>query len=837
MSDLPTHANVVVIGAGIVGNSIVGHLAELGWRDIVQIDKGPLPNPGGSTGHASNFIFPVDHNREMAALNLDSQRQYIEMGVNTTCGGIEIARKPERLEELRRRMSSAKAWGIDASLLTPAQIKEMVPFINEDIILGGFYTPSVSVVDSLRAGTIFRERAQALGALQTFANIEVLDVETRDGAVKAVVTDQGRIEADYVVIACGVWSPRIAEMAGATIPLTPAVHQMIDVGPIPILEATNSELGFPIIRDMDTFCYERQSAGSMEVGSYAHRPIFMKPSEIPSIKASRLSPTELPFTAEDFDQQLEEALELMPDILSTAEMKYAINGLLSLTPDGFPLIGPTVEVKNLWSCAAVWIKEGPGAARMLAEWMTHGQPEVDPHHSDIARFYPYARNDFHVRARCAEHFNKTYGIVHPREQWASERDIRTAPYHDRTQALGAVYFQAGGWERPHWYESNAPLVEKYGVEDRPHEWDARWWSPIINAEHLAMREGVGIVDLAPFVVFDLSGPGTLAYLQNLTVNNVDVAIGKSVYTPMLDVNGGFRSDLTMMRLGDEQYRVVTGAFDGPRDKFWFESHLPDDGSVTFADNTSKCVTIGLWGPKAADVVSTLTDSDLSLDAFPYGTTQEVLFGSVTVRMFRISYVGEFGWELYVDMENARAVWDRVWDAGQPFGIVPVGGGVYGTTGRIEKGYRLMGSELDGEYSPVEAGLARPKVKSADFIGKAAYLKAREDGPAAICCTLTVEDHMSARDGIKRYMTGGEPILSVDGDRLVDAKGRVSVVTTAGAGPSVGKFLLLAYLPPAQAVVGTELRVMYMNELYPVRVAVAGSTPLFDPTDARMKSGT
>ena len=836
MSDLPTHANVVVIGAGIVGNSIVGHLAELGWRDIVQIDKGPLPNPGGSTGHASNFIFPVDHNREMAALNLDSQRQYIEMGVNTTCGGIEIARKPERLEELRRRMTSAKAWGIDASLLTSAQIKEMVPFINEDIILGGFYTPSVSVVDSLRAGTIFRERAHALGALQTFANIEVLDVETQNGAVKAVVTDQGRIEADYVVIACGVWSPRIAEMAGATIPLTPAVHQMIDVGPIPVLEATNCELGFPIIRDMDTFCYERQSAGSMEVGSYAHRPIFMKPSEIPSIKASRLSPTELPFTAEDFDQQLEEALELMPDILSTAEMKYAINGLLSLTPDGFPLIGPTVEVKNLWSCAAIWIKEGPGAARMLAEWMTHGQPEVDPHHSDIARFYPFARNDFHVRARCTEHFNKTYGIVHPREQWASERDIRTAPYHDRTQALGAVYFQAGGWERPHWYESNAPLVEKYGVEDRPHEWDARWWSPIINAEHLAMREGVGIVDLAPFVVFDLSGPGTLAYLQNLTVNNVDVAVGKSVYTPMLDVNGGFRSDLTMMRIGDEQYRVVTGAFDGPRDKFWFESQLPDDGSVTFADNTSKCVTIGLWGPRAHDVVSTLTESDLSLDAFPYGTTQEVLFGSLTVRLFRISYVGEFGFEIYADMENARAVWDRLWEAGQAFGIVPVGGGVYGTTGRIEKGYRLMGSELDGEYSPVEAGLARPKVKSADFIGKAAYLKAREDGPAAICCTLTVEDQTSPRDGIKRYMTGGEPILSVDGERLVDAKGRVSVVTTAGAGPSVGRFLLLGYLPPAQAVVGTELRVLYMNELYPVRVAVAGSTPLFDPTDARMKTG-
>ncbi len=399
MSEFPSTAKVVVIGAGIVGNSLVGHLAELGWRDIVQIDKGPLPNPGGSTGHASNFIFPVDHNREMAALNLDSQRQYEAMGVNVFSGGIEIARTDERMEELRRRMTSAKAWGVEAHMVTPAEIKELVPFINEEILVGGCHFPTVSCVDSLRAGTIFREQAQALGALQTFANVEVTSMEVVDGQIKAVVTDQGRIEAEYVVIAVGVWAPRLANMAGATIPLTPAVHQMIDVGPIPILEASGKEIGYPIVRDMDTFCYERQTGGSMEVGSYAHRPILMSADDIPSIKESRLSPTELPFTPEDFDDQLEQALELMPSILETAEMKYAINGLLSLTPDGFPVIGETVEVKNLWSCCAIWIKEAPGAARLCAEWMTHGQPEVDPHHSDIARFYDYARTDYHVRAR------------------------------------------------------------------------------------------------------------------------------------------------------------------------------------------------------------------------------------------------------------------------------------------------------------------------------------------------------------------------------------------------------------------------------------------------------
>jgi len=356
----------------------------------------------------------------------------------------------------------------------------------------------------------------------------------------------------------------------------------------------------------------------------------------------------------------------------------------------------------------------------------------------------------------------------------------------------------------------------------------------MNAEHLAMREGVGMIDLAPFVIFDISGPGALDYLQYLTVNNCNVAVGRSVYTPLLDARGGFRSDLTIMRMADDAFRVVTGAFDGPRDEHWFRTHLPTDGSVTFVDNTSAFATIGVWGPKARALVESITSSDVSDAALPYGTTAEVLFDSITVRLFRISYVGEHGWEVYVPSDNAQAVWDRLWEAGGAFGVTAVGAGVYGTTGRLEKGYRLMGAELDGEYTPVEAGLARPKVKSADFIGKEAYLAARAADPAAVLCTLTVEDHISPRDGIARYMTGSEPILTVDGARIVDAKGRPSVVTSAGAGPSVGKFLLLAYLPPEHAVVGTELRVRYMNEDYPVEVAVAGSRPLFDPDDSRMK---
>ena len=856
MSEVPSHAKVVVIGAGIVGNCLVGHLSRLGWTDMVLLDKGPLPNPGGSTGHASNFIFPTDHNKEMAFLTVDSQNQYIGLGLNNTCGGIEVARTPERMHEFTRRMTSAKAWGIDARLVTPAEIKEMVPFINEEILLGGYYTPSVSVVDSLASGTSMREEAVAKGALQVFANTEVLDIETTPvpgglPKVTAVVTNKGRIECEYVAIACGVWSPRIAEMAGATIPLTPAVHQMADVGPIDVLVESNKELAFPIIRDMDTFCYERQSAGSMEVGSYAHRPILMRPDDIPSNEAAALTPTELPLTYDDFEPQMEQAIELM-EMLGDAEIKYAINGLLSLTPDANPVLGECVEVRNLWSAAAVWIKEGPGIAQLVAEWMTYGYPHMcDPHGSDISRFYPHEKTEWHINARCNEHFNKTYGIVHPREQWASQRGMRRSPFYAREEALGAVFFDARGWERPQWYESNAGLMEKYpeACQPRQHEWDARWWSPITNAEHLAMRESVGMVDLTAFNEFDFEGPGACDFLNWVCVNNVDVAVGRSVYTPLLTPQGGFRGDLTIQRLGTDHFRVITGAFDGGRDHYWFTKHMeqfnahhgPQGKWVTFNDMSGAMCTIGVWGPNAAATMAKIaTDHttaayDVSQEGFPYGAVRDVLIDGVPCTMFRISYVGDNGWEIYTRMEHGLKLWDAIAAAGQEFGIIPVGIGVYALTGRIEKGYRLMGSELESEYNPVEAGLARPKVKSADFIGKEAYLSAREESPAAIMCTLSMDSQRCA-EGYDRFPTGGnEPILTLSGERILDRKGRVSRVTTAGAAPSLGKYLLMAYLPPEHAVVGTKLQMMYMNELYPVTVEVAGSTPLFDPTDARMKS--
>ncbi len=838
MAELPNTARVVVIGAGIVGNCVVSHLAQRGWSDIVLLDKGPLPDPGGSTGHASNFIFPVDHSKEIALLTLDSQRQFEELGVQTTCGGIEVARSPERMEELRRRMASATAWGVDAEMLEPKQVIDLVPFVDPAVILGGFHSPSVSVVDSLQAGTLMRQRALDAGALRVSATTEVLGIDVDRGRVTRVRTDRGEVACEHVVVACGVWSPRIAAMAGATIPLTPMVHQLIDVGPIPELEATRAEIAFPIVRDMGTGMYERQNGGDMEVGSYAHRPIRHAPDDIPSIAASTLSPTQLPFTSEDFDPQLADALELMPELLDTpgAGVRHAINGLLSLTPDGAPLLGETPEVAGLWSAAAVWIKEGPGVGRMIAQWMTDGEPEIDPHGADIARFTPNQRTRHHVAARADEGFNKTYGIVHPREQWASDRGARRSSLHRRTEALGAVYFEAGGWERPQWYGSNAGLVDEFAarIAQRDHEWDARWWSPITSAEHLAMRERVAMIDLTAFTIFEVTGPGARNYLQAMTVANVDREPGRIMYTPVLTDAGGFRSDLTVVRLGWDHYRIITGGADWGRDLKWFRDHLPADGSAHLADATGAWTTIGVWGPRARDLVNQVTDHDLSTESFGFGRAQWAEIGGVRALMVRISYVGEFGWEIHAPMEHGERLWDVLFAAGQPHGVVAAGAGVYGSSGRLEKGYRLMGAELDAEYDPVEAGLALPKVKSADFIGKQAYLAARAGAPVATMCTLTVEDHTSA-SGIARYPQGGEPILTLAGERIVDARGRPSYVTSAGAGPAVGKHLLLSYLPTELAVVGTGLLVEYMAEHYPVRVASATRAGVFDPDDERMKA--
>ena len=568
----------------------------------------------------------------------------------------------------------------------------------------------------------------------------------------------------------------------------------------------------------------------------------MDADDIPSIEASALSPTMLPFTQEDFDPQLEDALELFPEIVGdeSVGVKLAINGLLSLTPDGNPIIGETPEVKGLWSAAAIWIKEAPGIAKAHRRVDDDRRARDRPArlgHRPLLR-PPQDRAAHRARGPARASTRPTASST----RWSSgrsNRPIRLSPAYDRHVELGAEFFEAAGWERPYWYGTNESLLGEYGdrVMPREAEWESRWWSPIINAEHLAMRDRAGLVDLSAFAIFDVTGPGALAALERLCVNRVDVAPGRTVYTPLLNSAGGILADLTIMRLAHDRFRVVTGGGMGMRDRKIFRDAMPADGSAQLHDVTNAFTTFGLWGPRARDILGAAADgsADISHKGFPFLTSKTVDIDGVRTLASRISYVGELGWEIYVPIEQGLRVWDALWRAGAAARARARSGSARTRSRRGSRRAiaRTAPSSSSSSTSSRRAWPDRPS-RTATSSGARPTSVSATRPPAAILCTLTVDDPTS-KSGVKRYMLGREPILAEDGSPLVDAKGRRSYVTSAGSGPSVGKHLLMSYLPPAQAVEGTKLLVEYFGERYPVTVAVAGSTPLFDPDNERIRS--
>ncbi len=841
-TDLPERAEVIIVGAGIVGCSIAYHLAQKGVRDIVILEQDRWPGPGGSTSHASDFIYPIDHSKVMTKLSVYGISLYTEFGRFIASGGLEVARTDERLEELKRKVASGRAWGVEAQVLGPRETVDLFPFLDAASIKGAKYTPSAGLVSrSVDVAQEMVERAERMGAVNLYANTPVTGIEVSRGRVRAVHTAGDTIRTELMISAAGVWGPLIGEMAGVPIPLTPAHHPLVFTGPMPELEGTKERIEYPLLRDQDNSAYVRQEWNGFEFGYYETSSLRVVPAgDIPHPDDVRrgLSPTMMPLQIEHVMEPLVRMSKLMP-CLARAELNLegSYNGVLSFTPDGAPVLGESPEVHGFWMAEAVWVKDGPGVGKLIAEWIVDGYPELPPQDLDVARFYPHAKTRTFVLARSTETGHKVYGITHPREQYESGRDMRLTPFHTRERELGAVFFEAGGWERPQWFESNRELVEEYRdrIPERRHEWDARWWSPIINAEHLAMRDGVAMIDLSGFAKFEVSGAGALDYVQRMAVAQMDVSVGRMVYTPLLNQHGGVLADLTIARLDEDRFRIVAGGASGNMDKKWFVDHLPDDGSVQFQDVTTDYSVLGVWGPQARKLVQSVSDDDMSPGAFPFATAREITIGPGEVKVWalRISYVGELGWELYAPAEQGARLWDILWEAGQPLKLVPAGIGLYLTTARMEKGYRLQGADLETEYDAYESGVARPRVKPQDFLGREAYMRARGHEPAARLCTLTVDDHRSA-GGIDRYMTGREPILSLDGEPLVDARGRRSYVTSAADGPSVGKYILMGYLPPQHAVEGAQLLVEYFGDRFPVTVAVVGNTPLYDPDNARLR---
>jgi glycine cleavage system aminomethyltransferase T/glycine/D-amino acid oxidase-like deaminating enzyme len=838
VAELPDRARAVIIGAGIMGSALAHHLALQGWRDLVVIDQGPFPNTGGSTGHSSAMNWLPEQTRLLTGAAADTVRQFKELGVHRTVGGLDLARTPERMADFRRRMGFIRTWGdYEAELLSPAQVKDLVPYLDESVILGALFLPQTGVVDAIRGAALMREAAIAAGAVEAIPQTEVTGLDVEAGRIAGVQTARGRIRTDTVVICCGVWSSRIARMAGASIPFQPGVSQLVSVGPIAAFADLPGEISFPVIRDSDPKIYARRVGGDMELGSAGHRPILVDPDDIPSLEEATLTPTELPFTPDDFDPALEAALELFPSLFEDprAGIRYSINGLVSLCADGLPIIGRQPEVEGLWSANRIDIKMAPAVARILATWLVKGIPEAAMSPYDLARFLPHERTTTHVRARAAEWWSRNYEMVHPAREFLANRELRLSPFHDRLHALGGAFGDQAGWEVAKWYAANEPLVARFGdrVMPRTNEWDARWWSPIVHAEHLAMREGAGLEDRTAQAAFEVRGAGAGEWLDGLCASEISPARGGAVQTWLLDPSGNAVAELIVVALDWDRFLLLASAIGEARDLAWLRRHLPRDGSgVTLVAVSSARCSIGIWGPRATELLELAAPAEAGLATEPLGGVRRADVGGVPVTAVRLARRDGLAWELHAPAEMGRRLWDVLRAAGDRVGAVPIGSLVGGTTARLEAGLRSRTLDIVGGYDAVEAGLVETgeELKGGEFLGRAAVVEALARDPVARLCTLAISD-LRSPSGALRYVVGGEPVETPDGAVLVDSKGRRSFVTSAGSPPDLGQHLLNAYLPVEHARVGAELAVEYFGDRYPVSVVAVGSVPLVDPEGA------
>ena len=810
-----THARVVIIGAGIVGCSTAYYLTQMGWCDIVVLEQGPLGQNWGSTSHAPGMMF--QHNVSKSVTNLAMWSAELYGAVRTPeqafwrTGSMEIAATPERWEELKRRVGQAMSWGLEARLIGPDEAGRLIPILRTDDLYGAFHVPGDCVVNAAGIASGLAAEASAHGA--TFhAYTPVTGIEVENGRVRAVITPAGRIATEVVVSAAGIWGPLIGKMAGVPIPLTPMQHIFARTNPLPELADERDILRHPILRYQDTDLYFRQYGSAYGFGSYRHDPL---PVDAEDLLAND-HPAIMPYTPEHMAVSLEDAYARIP-ALRDAGIASVFNGLFSFTPDGFSLLGESPDVRGFWSAEAVWITHAGGVGRAMAEWIVEGSPSIDLRESDLNRFHRHAVQRDYVRARANRQYIEVYDVIHPLDQATEARNLRFSPFHHRQKELGAHFFESAGWERPHWYAENAAELTRRGASwPERTAWTARNWSPIIDAEHLVVRERLALFDLTPFMKLEISGPGALAYLQWMAANQMDQPVGKVTYTALLTARGGIRCDVTITRLAAARFLLITGGASGMHDLAWLRSYLPDDRSVAIHDLTSGFCCLGLWGPQARACIRTVSRDDFSNDGFPYFTARSVTVGSVPVHAARVSYVGELGWELYAPTEYGAALWETLWEAGQEFGIIAAGGGAFESL-RLEKGYRLWGADIHSEYNPYEAGLGfAVNLRKGDFLGREALLHAKAAGIARSLCCLTLDDP-------RVVVMGKEPIL--DGDRVL------GYVTSANYGYAVGKSIAYGYLPIAYATPGTAVRIQFFGTRYPATVV---REPLYDPENAQIK---
>ncbi len=821
---LPDRAHVVIIGGGVVGTSVAYHLVQLGWTDVLLLEQGRLSS--GTTWHAAGLVGQLRASESGTRLVQYSTQLYErlegEVGLATgfrRCGGVTVARTEDRMTQLRRTAASAAVFGLECELLTPAQAHERYPVMAVDDLVGGIWLPGDGRADPTDLTQALARGARNGGAT-IVEKVRVTDVLVADGVATGVRTDGGDVEAGIVVNCAGQWAKQIGALAGVNVPLHSAEHFYV------VTEAFGDlSRDLPILRDPDGYTYFKEEVGGLVVGGFEpEAKPWVSPDEIPY-------PFEFQLLGEDWDHfsiLMDNAIERIPALAEVGIRKF-YNGPESFTPDNQFILGRAPELQNFFVGAgfnSVGIATAGGAGRALAEWIVEGEPTLDLTGVDIRRFAPFNGNNQWLRDRVGEVLGLHYAIPWPNREMETARPFRCSPVHHLTEAAGALFGSKMGWERPNVF---APPGASTELE---YSWSRPSWLPWSAAEHTNTRTNVTVFDQTSFSKYLVVGPDAVAALQWVCTADVDVPVGRTVYTGMLNARGTYESDVTVTRTGPHEYLMVSSAATTERDLDHLRRHLPSGLRAEVVDLTSAYAVFGVMGPRSRDLLTRLTGADLSDPAFAFGSSRQVGIGHATVRATRITYVGELGWELYVPADFAAGVFADLMSAGADLGVAH--GGYYAINSlRLEKGYRAFGPDLNPDLGPVEAGLSFTCKLGTDidFLGRSAVAAVKAAGPRRRLVSFALDPV----DAVGTVL--GDPMLW--GGELVLRDGvPAGQVTSAAWGATVGACVGLANLvDPDQGVVdaawvrsGT-YQVNVGGSLHPITVSLR---PIVDPDGLRIK---
>jgi 4-methylaminobutanoate oxidase (formaldehyde-forming) len=748
---LPQQAQVVVIGGGIVGCSVAYHLTQINWKDVVLLERKALTS--GTTWAAAGLVGQLWANSSLTKLAQYGTALYAglekETGQHTgfvKCGSLRVAQTKERKSEYDRAMAMARAFGIEMEEIGFEEALKMWPFLYTDDLEAIYYQPNDARTNPVDTAQALAKGAR-MGGAKIFEDIKVTGIELKKGAVCAVSTDQGKINCEIVINCGGMWAREIGKMVGVSVPLHAAEHMHIVTTPI---EGVPKDL--PVLRDMDGYIYFREETGGLMMGGF--EPVA-KPWGMKGI------PEHFAFTElnEDWDQFqifMDNALKRCP-IMEAAQVRHLTVVPESFTPDNAYMLGEAPGVKNFYVAAgmnSVGIASAAGAGKALAHWIDQGYPEEDLWSIDIRRFYGWQSNHRYLFDRTTEAVGLLYADHWPFNQRKTARNVRRTPFHDRLAQRGACFGEVAGWERANWFAPQGVKAEYV------YSWGRQNWFEYSAAEHMAIRNNVGVYDLSSMAKFLVQGKHAMTELQNLCANNVDVPEGKVVYTQLLNDRGGIEADLTVTRLTEDQYFIVTPGATGNRDFDWIQRHLRDEAHVCLTDVTSAYTMLAIMGPKARDVLATLTDADLSNDAFPFATAQQVDVAYARPLVVRMSFVGELGWELYIPTEFSNNLFDALMTAGQKFDLKLVGLHALDSL-RLEKGYRHWGADITPDDTPFEAGLGFcVKLDKDTFMGRDALLKQKNAGLTRKLVIFTLQDPDSLLYHDEPILRNGEIVSEI-----------------------------------------------------------------------------